>query len=85
MKIRLSVTWLKCLVLVTNTDFNSKIKEIKDKISDVSGLVANTAFNPKIRKTEDDIQNNGKYMTTQKFNKLTVHNFAAKLIQAKTY
>ena len=30
-----------------------------------------TAFNTKIKETEDDIHNHDKYITTQKFNKLT--------------
>ena len=30
-----------------------------------------TAFNTKIKETEDDIHNHNKYITTQKFNKLT--------------
>ena len=41
--------------LVENTDHNTKINEIEDKIPDTRGFVKNTDYNTKINEVEDKI------------------------------
>ena len=53
--------------LVTNTAFDTKIGEVEDKISDVSGLLTNTAFNTKSGRVEKNTDHN-KYIATNEFN-----------------
>ena len=45
----------------------------------VSSLVTATVLNTKIEEVENKILCHAKYITTQKFNKLTAKNYSAKL------
>ena len=47
-----------------------------------SNLVTTTVLNTKISEVENKIPNNSKYTATQKFNKLSAENLAARLKQA---
>ena len=47
-----------------------------------SNLVTTTVLNAKISEVENKIPNNSKYIATQKFNKLSAENLAARLKQA---
>ena len=47
-----------------------------------SNLVTTTVLNTKISEVENKIPNNSKYIATQKFNKLSAENLAARLKQA---
>ena len=69
------------MVLVTTTVLNTKICEVENKIPDTSGLETTIALNTKIIEVENKIPNHAKYITTQRFNKLTAENFAARLKQ----
>ena len=68
--------------LVSTTVLNTKISEVENKIPDISSLVTTTVLNTKISEVENKIPDHAKYITTQKFGKLTVENFAARLKQA---
>ena len=52
--------------------------------TDISDLVKNTDYNTKINEIEKKITGHDHviYITTQKFNKLTSQNFAARVVQA---
>ena len=52
--------------------------------TDISDLVKNTDYNTKINEIEKKITGHDRviYITTQKFNKLTSQNFAARVVQA---
>ena len=73
------------------TDSNSKITEIENKTPSITGLATNSALtaveikisdvSSLVKKTDYD-HNHGKYITTQKFNKLTTKNFNSRLAQA---
>ena len=88
--------------LATNTALNAKINEVKDEtpsitnlatataaltaveneIPNVSNLTKKTDYNKKINEIEKKITNHdhsNKYITTQKFNKLTAQNLVARL------
>ena len=54
---------------------------LENKTSNVSTLVKKTNCNTKITETEKKLTNynQGKHITTLKFNKLTVQNFASRL------
>ena len=49
---------------------------------DTSGLVTATISNTKNSEVENKVSDNSKYITTQKFNKLTAEDFAVRLKQA---
>ena len=54
------------------------------KTTDTSNLVTKVEYNVKIGETEKKINahdHNNKYITTHKFNKFTINNFAARLTQ----
>ena len=74
---------------MTSTVLNIKISEVETKISGTSSLVNTTVLNAKISEIEYKTFDHGKYITTQKFNKLTVENCKEILKQAnlvsKTY
>ena len=55
------------------------------QITDTSNLVKKLDYGTKIREIEKKIldRDNSKYITTEKFNKFTADNFAARLAQAK--
>ena len=38
------------MIKILNTVFNTKLKEIKDRISDINGLVTDTALNIKTKR-----------------------------------
>ena len=63
--------------LVNTTLLNTKISEVENNIS-----VTTTVLNTKISEAEKKILNHAKYITTQKFKKLTAANFTARLKQA---
>ena len=57
---------------------------VENKLSNVSNSVKKTNCNTKIRETENKIttdHDRGKYISTQKFNKLTAQNFALRVTQ----
>ena len=64
------------------TVLNPTIKEVEKKIPNTSSLVTTTVLSTKISEVEKKIPNHAKYITFQKFNKLTAENFAARLRQA---
>ena len=64
---------------MTKTFLNTKISEVENKMLDASSLVSTTVFNTKNRLVEIEIPDDAKYITTQKFNKLTAGTFAARL------
>ena len=69
---------LKCKV-------DELIKNVSNiKTTDTIDLVKKTDYNTKDKEIEKKITDHehGKYFTTQKFNKVTAHNFAARLKQA---
>ena len=66
--------------LTTATVLNPKISE--NKIPDTCSLVTTAVLNTRIGEFEIKIPDSAKYITTQKFNKLTAENFAASLKQA---
>ena len=58
---------------------------VENELPNVSNLVKNSDYNTKINETENKITFNydhDKYITTQKFDKLTSENFSARLAQA---
>ena len=67
---------------MTTTVLNTKIIEVSDKIPDTSSLVATAVLNVKSSKVKNKVSGNSKYSVTEKFNKLTAENFAARLKQA---
>ena len=67
---------------MTTTVLNTKISEVSDKIPDTSSLVATAVLNVKSSKVKNKVSGNSKYSVTEKFNKLTAENFAARLKQA---
>ena len=62
----------------------SILKLLKNKIPNVSGLAKKTDYNTKISDIEKKItdHNHEEYITTPKFNRLTIENFKARLKQA---
>ena len=67
----------------------TKCDELVDNVynintTDISDLVKNTDYNTKINEIEKKITGHDHviYITTQKFNKLTSQNFAARVVQA---
>ena len=62
---------------MNTTLLNTKISEVENNIS-----VTTTVLNTKISEAEKKILNHAKYITTQKFKKLTAANFTARLKQA---
>ena len=57
--------------LVTNTSFNTKIREVKDQTPDVRGLVTNTALNTKIKDVKNKITDHDEYITTGESDKFS--------------
>ena len=68
---------------VTTTVLNTNISDVENKIPNTSSFVTTTVLNIKISEVENKILNNSKHITTQKFSKLTVENFEARLKPAK--
>ena len=71
--------------VVKKTEYDELIKNVSNiKTTDTIDLVKKTDYNTKDEKIEKKITDHehGKYFTTQKFNKVTAHNFAARLKQA---
>ena len=70
--------------------YNAQIKNIKDKIPDITNLATTTALAAVENKIpnvsnlvkKDTDHNHDKYITTQEFNSLRGENFAARLAQA---
>ena len=62
--------------LVTTTVLNTKINEVKNKIPNASNLGTATVLSTQISEVEYIFPDNSKYITTQKFKKLTAENFA---------
>ena len=58
--------------MVTTTDFNTKVKEIENKIPDITNLATKAALNMKVMKTKNKIPDTSHFSNTQEFNKLTV-------------
>ena len=67
---------------MTTTILNTKISEVKNKISNTSNLVTTTFLNTKISEVENKIPNLDKYITTPVINKLIAKHFTARLKQA---
>ena len=68
-----------------NTDkknLEKKIGDVDKKISEASGLVTATVLNAKVGKVENKIPDHAKYITNQKFKKLTAESVVAGLKQA---
>ena len=61
---------------------NTKINEVKNKITNASNLVTATLLSTQISEVEYRFPDNSKYITTQEFKKQTAENFAAKLKQS---
>ena len=61
---------------------NTKISEVKNKITNTSSLVTTTILNTKLGEIENKIPDNSKYITNQELNKLTAENFVARLKQS---
>ena len=61
---------------------NRKISKVENKILGTSSLVTATLLNTKIGEVYNKILDHVKYITTQKFSKLTAENFVARLKQA---
>ena len=61
---------------------NRKISKVENKILGTSSLVTATVLNTKIGEVDSKILDHVKYITTQKFSKLTAENFVARLKQA---
>ena len=68
---------------MTTTVSNTKISEVENKIPDTSSLVITAIPNTKISEAKNKIPHHAKYITTEKFNKSTSEDFAARLTQAK--
>ena len=58
---------------------NTKISEVQNKILGTSSLVTVTLLNTKISSVENKGPDQAKYITSQKFNKLTAENFVVRL------
>ena len=54
---------------------------MEKKIQNTSNLLTTTVLNAKISEVENKIPDNSKYISNQKFNKLTAEHFAARLKQ----
>ena len=69
---------------ITNLATTTALTTVDNEIPNVSNLVKTTDYNTKIIEIEKKIthHNHDKYITTPEFNKLTVENFAARLVQA---
>ena len=67
---------------MTTTVLNTKISKVENEIPNTSNLVIRNVLNIKITEVKNKIPDNSKYITTEKFNKLTAENFAAGLKQA---
>ena len=83
---------------VKKENYNAKIKDIEDKIPDISKLASNTTFNYKTNKVKGEIPHitnltllkllrkkyltRVKYFTAPEFNKLTVENLTARVKEA---
>ena len=76
------------MVLLKKTDYNSKITEIEGKIPDISNLATKTALTEAENKIITEIENKlnnynqGKYITTPKFNTSAADVFNATLARA---
>ena len=71
--------------VVKKVEYNELVKDLNTiQSTDTSNLVKKNDYDTKIGEVENKIDHDhGKNITTQELNKLTVHNFAAKLAQAK--
>ena len=67
---------------MTTIVLNTKISEVKNKITNTSSLVTTTVLNVKLSETENKIPDNSKYIANQELNKLTAENFAVRLKQS---
>ena len=67
---------------MTTIVLNTKISEVKNKITNTSSLVTTTILNTKLGEIENKIPDNSKYITNQELNKLTAENFVARLKQS---
>ena len=61
---------------MATTVLNTKINEVKNKIPNASNLGTATVLSTQISEVEYIFPDNSKYITTQKFKKLTAENFA---------
>ena len=61
---------------------NVKSSEVEIKITKTSILVTTTVLSTKVSEVENKIPDQGKYITTQEFNKLMAENFTVRLKQA---
>ena len=69
---------------ITNLGTTAALTAVENKIPNVSNLVKKTDYNTKISEIENKIttdHGHDKYITTQKFIKLTAENFIARLAQ----
>ena len=65
---------------VKKSEYNELVtKPNAIQTTDTSNLVKKADYNTKINEIEEKKPNHGKYITTQKFKKLTADNFAARL------
>ena len=71
--------------MVKKTKCDELVENVNNiNTTDISDLVKNTDYNTKINEIETKITDHDHviYVTTQKFNKLTSQNFAARVAQA---
>ena len=61
---------------------NAKSSEVEIKKTKTGILVTTTVLSTKISEVENKIPDQGKYITTQEFNKLMAENFTVRLKQA---
>ena len=69
---------------ISGLETTSALTAVENKISSVSSLMKKTDYDTKVSELERNLtdQKLDKYITTLKFNKLTVENFAARLAKA---
>ena len=69
---------------ITNLATTTALTVVENKVPSVSNLVKKTDYNTKTSKIEKNVTNHDhdKNITTPVFNKLTVKNFAGRLVQA---
>ena len=60
---------------MTATVLNTKIREVENKIPNISSLVTKTVANTKISGVENKCFDYSKYNTTKEFNKFTAKKF----------